>query len=389
MDFDSIKASRIVVRFLHFFAIWPNQGSSLDTPWIRRCNRYWPYLIHGVMTFMFTVLMWVEAFVTNDFERRAEVLFIMLTMTSLLAKIVNNWRRHHIARELLEEWSTSQQFKVNFGQERDIWELAHRRFALVTYVYIFCSAGSGVCILMSSLLNYPNKLPFWMWVPYDWTQPVNFWCTFAFQVIAVPFSCLSNVGMDLLNCYLMLHISLCLELVGMRMAALAPTGNSLESEQQLLAQFVAIIALHRRIKMHTNRIQMFISSSTLIQILLSSIIICLTIYCLQMRTTLQDPFFFLMKSQYLFAMTWQIFLPCMYGNQIIDKANQLVNDLYTCQWPDMSVKMRRQIFTFMIYLNRPMELQAGSFFVIGLVLFGKIMNQAYSLLALLLNVDDE
>lgn len=81
---------------------------------------------------------------------------------------------------------------------------------------------------------------------------------------------------------------------------------------------------------------------------------------------------FAAMTQYLFAMTMQIFLPSVYGNEITHNADQLPNALYSCQWPDMSKRMRRLILCFLIYLNRPMALKAGGFFEVGLPLFTKV-----------------
>ncbi|XP_015031806.2 putative odorant receptor 71a [Drosophila virilis] len=388
MSSDNIKASRILVRILGFCGLWPSHGSSRSTKWIPGCKRFQPLAIHFIVTFTFTAMMWIEALGSDDFEHCTDVLFITLTMTGLVAKIFNNWRHAHIARELLQEWSASRQFEVRAGQERDMWEREQRRFSRVVLLYSFCSLGVVPCIFISSAVNYPNELPFWVWVPFDWQQPTKFWYLFAYELFAVPFTCLCNITMDMLNCYLMLYISLCLQLLGMRMAALTPAGQG-NSERQLFAQLVEVIRLHRRVKSHAKKIQIFISKSTLIQILLSAIILCLSIYRLQMLNVLQAPGMFAAMTQYLFAMTMQIFLPSVYGNEITHNADQLPNALYSCQWPDMSKRMRRLILCFFIYLNHPVALKAGGFFEVGLPLFTKTMNQAYSLLALLLNVNSK
>ncbi|XP_064544920.1 putative odorant receptor 71a [Drosophila montana] len=388
MSSDNIKGSRILVRILGFCGLWPSHGSSRSTKWISGCKRFQPLAIHFVLTFTFTAMMWIEALGSDDFEHCTDVLFITLTMTGLVSKIFNNWRHAHIARELLQEWSASQQFEVRAGPERDMWEHEQRRFSKVVLLYYVCSLGVVPCILISSAVNYPNELPFWVWVPFDWQHPAKFWYLFAYELFAVPFTCICNITMDLLNCYLMLYVSLCLQLLGMRMAALAPAGHG-NSERQLVAQLVEVIALHRRVKSHAKKVQIFISKSTLIQILLSAVILCLSIYRLQMLNVLQSPGLFTAMTQYLFSMIMQIFLPSIYGNEITHNADQLPNALYSCQWPDMSKRMRRLILCFLIYLNRPMALKAGGFFEVGLPLFTKTMNQAYSLLALLLNVNSK
>lgn len=275
------------MRNLKFCRLWPDPRStpttatSTSAPWGRFFRLLQSFAIHFFVTFTFTAMMWMEALSSDDFEHCTDVLFITLTMTSLVAKIFNNWRHAKIARDLLEEWSVSPQFEVRSGAEREMWEREQLRFSRVSLLYSFCSLGVVPCIFISSAYNYPNELPFLVWVPFDWQRPGTFWSLFAYQLFAVPFTCLSNLTSDLLNCYLMLYVSLCLKMLGMRLAALA-TAEQRDSELQLRVQLLELIALHRRIKVQANMIQTFISKSTLIQILLSAIILCLSIYRLQM-----------------------------------------------------------------------------------------------------------
>ncbi|XP_017955758.1 putative odorant receptor 71a isoform X1 [Drosophila navojoa] len=392
MGSDNIKGSRALVRNLKFCRLWPNRSSvtssSTSASRIRLLELMKSFTLHFFVTFTFTAMMWIEAVSSEDFEHCTDVLFITLTMTSLVAKIFNNWHYAKIARNLLEEWSDSPQFEVHSGPERDMWEREQLRFLRFALLYCFCSLGVVPCIFISAAYNYPNELPFLVWVPFDWQKPAKFWCLYAYQLFAVPFTCLSNITSDLLNCYLMLYISLCFKMLGMRLSVLAPTGHR-DSERQLRVQLLDLIRLHRRVKAQAEMIQIFISKSTLIQILLSAIILCLSIYRMQMLNVFQTPSIFLAMLEYLFAMTMQIYLPSIYGNDITRNADRLPTALYSCSWPDMSKPMRRLILCFMIYLNRPLVLRAGGFFEVGLPLFTKTMNQAYSLLALLLNVNSK
>ncbi|XP_039957574.1 odorant receptor 94a-like [Bactrocera tryoni] len=88
-------------------------------------------------------------------------------------------------------------------------------------------------------------------------------------------------------------------------------------------------------------------------------------------------------------MALEIFLPCYYANEIIVESENLSNHLYNCDWTKMSLYNRRQIFLYMEHLKQPIALYAGGYFQIGLPVFSKTMNNAYSLLALLANVNEE
>ncbi|XP_023033594.1 putative odorant receptor 71a isoform X2 [Drosophila willistoni] len=370
MDFDNIQPARILVGILAFCGLWPDSKLTQDSIWARRCCKWQPYIVHFFITLVLNFMMWMEALLSKDFMHTADVLFITLTETALICKILNNWHYTRIANSILLEWSQSERFILQSREEQDLVRQEQRKFIRITIVYFICSLGVVPCIFLSALLNYPNELPFWMWVPFDWQQPRLYWYPYFYELVAVPFTCLSNITMDQLNCYLMLQLSLYLRVLGTRLSRLNQTNVAMEDE--LYFRFIQLVQLHRRLKEQANEIQAFISKSTLIQILLS---------------VLNNPGQFAAMAQYLFAMTMQIYLPSIYGNAVTYYCSELPNALYSSEWPDMSVRMRRMVYSFMICLNQPMNLTAGGFFCVGLPLFTKILNQSYSLLALLLNMN--
>ncbi|XP_030385682.1 putative odorant receptor 71a [Scaptodrosophila lebanonensis] len=381
MSFDNIQASRILLRILSACGLWPED--TISRRWFSEYSHCYRYVLHFLLTFVYTSLMWVEVLLSTDFAHTIDVLFITLTETALCVKIYNNWRYAHKVQELLTEWSSSQQFELRSSDECKMWQREQRKFGLIIKGYIGCSEGVVPCLFLSVLVNFPNELPVWIWTPFDWHQPRMFWLVYAYTLLSLSFTCISNISLDMLNCYMMLHLSLCLRLLGLRLEKLQPAD-----ELHLREQFVENVSLHRRIKSQAQLVENYISNTTTIQILLSSIILCLSIYRMQLLNILEYPGIVAAMLQYCVSMTLQIYVPSFYGNEITYYSNQLTKAAYFSQWPPMSSKMRHLICVFMTYLNRPLKLRAGGFFDIGLPLFTKTMNQAYSLLALLLNLNN-
>ncbi|XP_017065730.1 putative odorant receptor 71a isoform X2 [Drosophila eugracilis] len=362
MDYDRIRPVRYLTGILEFWRLWPKKGSVSRPNW----NNWQGYLLHVPFTLLFAILLWMEAMRSKDIQHTADVLLIGLTTTALWAKIINNWKYAHVAQGILNEWSTLDLFDLRNKQELDMWQYEHRRYSRVFVFYVMCSAGVIPWIVIQPLFDIPNQLPFWMWTPFDWNHPVLFWYPFIYQAITIPIVCVCNITMDGVNWYMMLHLSLCLRMLGQRLSSLK------HDEEQLREKFLELVHMHQRLKRQAQGIEAFISKSTFTQIL---------------SPVLQDLPGFAAMMQYLLAMIMQIMLPSIYGNDVINSANMLTDSLYNSDWPDMNPRMRRLILMFMVYLNRPMSLKAGGFFHIGLPLFTKTINQAYSLLALLLNMN--
>ncbi|XP_032574342.1 putative odorant receptor 71a [Drosophila sechellia] len=377
MDYDRIRPVRFLTGVLKWWRLWPRKESISTPDW----TNWQAYALHVPFTFLFVLLLWLEAIRSRDIQHTADVLLICLTTTALGGKIINIWKYAHVAQGILFEWSTWDLFELRSKQEVDMWRFEHRRFNRVIIFYCLCSVGVIPLIVIQPLFDIPNRLPFWMWTPFDWQQPVLFWYAFIYQVTTIPIICICNVTMDVVNWYLMLHLSLCLRMLGQRLSKLQ------HDDKDLREKFLELVHLHQRLKQQALGIEIFISKSTFTQILVSSLIICFTIYSMQMSPVLQDLPGFAAMMQYLVAMIMQVMLPTIYGNAVIDSANMLTDSLYYSDWPDMNSRMRRLVLMFMVYLNRPVTLKAGGFFHIGLPLFTKTMNQAYSLLALLLNMN--
>ncbi|XP_017019464.1 putative odorant receptor 71a [Drosophila kikkawai] len=380
MDYDRIRPVRFLTGFLSFCRLWPRDGPLPRQDW----NNWRTYLMHAPFSILFMVLLWVEAMMSKDIEHLADVLLIGLSTTALAAKMVNNWRYAQVAQRILTEWSTSDQFELRSQREVDMWQFQHRRYTRVFIFYLMCSAGVIPFIVIHPLFDIPNRLPFWMWTPFDWQKTAYFWYPFIYQLITIPIVCLSNIFLDGVNWYMMLHLSLCLRMLGQRLSELRANGKD---NDKLEEKFLELVHIHQSLKRQALDIETFISKSTFTQILVSSLTICFTIYTIQTSPVMQDINKFAAMLQYLLSMITQILLPSIYGNAVIDSANSLTSCLYHSDWPDMNPRMRRLILMFMVYLNRPLSLRAGGFFHVGLPLFTKTMNQAYSILALLLNMN--
>ncbi|XP_017112496.1 putative odorant receptor 71a [Drosophila elegans] len=378
MDYDRIEPVRRLTGILSWWSLWPKAGSVARPNW----NSWQGYLLHVPFTLLFVVLLWVEALMSRDIEHTADVLLICLTTTALGAKTVNNWKYAHVAQAILTEWSTSDLFELRCKQEVDVWKFEHRRFSRVFICYAMCSVGVIPFVVIKCLFDIPNQLPFWMWMPFDFQQPGLFWLPFIYQAITIPVICICNITMDAVNWYMMLHLSLCLRMLGKRLSSLR------HDDEKLREKFVELVHIHKRLKQQALDIETFISKSTFTQILVSSLTICFTIYSVQMSPIMQDLGKFAGMIQYLLSMIMQIMLPSIYGNGVIDSASVLTQSMYNSDWPDMNAEMRRLVLMFMVYLNRPMSLKAGGFFRVGLMLFTKTINQSYSLLALLLNMNE-
>ncbi|XP_054740602.1 odorant receptor 94a-like [Anastrepha obliqua] len=382
MSFDTIANSRYITRVLTILGLWPMANGT--GTWFGRYYRYYQFFLHLTFTFTLALLMWLEVVLSENVEYATQILKMVLTETCLIVKVLSTWCHARTTRELLHEWEKSEYLVPHTREERFMWRRAQRVYYKVMGVYLIWSISALILAFLSTCFMKTLQLPVPYWVPRKWREN-NAWPTYVYDFLALAFTCLCNTEIDLFQTYLILHLTVCLRLCGMRLERLGDIGTDVGINREL----VKIIQMHQRVRQMAKSCEKVVSLPVLAQIILSSMIICFTIYHLQSASLSDNPADFFAMLQYAIVMSLQIFLPCYFANELTVESQSLSKHLYNADWIAMSASNRRLIFLYMEYLKLPLVLHAGNYFKIGLPIFSKTMNNAYSLLALLVNVSDD
>ncbi|XP_067633305.1 odorant receptor 94a-like [Eurosta solidaginis] len=383
MSLDEIGNYRLLIRTLRFLGAWP-VANGTNTSLARCSYRCFQILLQFTFTFIITFLLWLNAIWSSNFDKAMGVLKYAVSGIVLNVKVLNTTYYAPMASELLHEFEISTALAPETNTEQELWCRAQRVYRRVIIIYLIASNSVLAIAFLAFFFVEPRQLPVDIWIP-DALRKYSLWPAYIYEVVAGPFSCVCNMCMDLFQCYLLLHLTLYLKLIGLRLERLSESEENDETTKRL----VKLIIMHRQVKRMIKCCEEIISVPVLTQITLSSLIICFTIYNLQNKSFAENPIDFLATMIYTCIMSLQILLPCYYANGITAQAERLSHQLYSCNWIDMSPYNRRLIFLFMRYLQQPIVLQAGNYFQIGLPIFTKTMNNAYTLLALILNVSKD
>ncbi|XP_067630176.1 odorant receptor 94a [Eurosta solidaginis] len=382
---ERIGIARILMRLSVYLGLWPIQEfdikeKSQKNCWQQFLARYYRYLLHLPLTFTYTTLMWIETFAR--WERMDNILYISITELCFVTVMLNFWKVECKAWHFMQEISYNNSYALRNDDERNWW-LKHQTF----FAYIaFCYIGGGICVLCTAfgatLLVNGYFLPYDYWLPFDWHNAQNYWYAYGYELIAMSLTCLANVVMDMMMCYYLFHIALLYKLIGMRLMALHSLRESLA-----VKDLIAIIELHKKVKRLTLQCESLVSIPILLQILFSALILCLSAYRIQNMQISENPGQFFAMLQFSSVLTSQIFLPCYFANEITINSDALTNCVYNSRWEDFSPSTRKLMNIYMELLKKPVVIKAGNFFLVGLPIFTKTMNNAYSLLCVLLNMN--
>lgn len=92
-------------------------------------------------------------------------------------------------------------------------------------------------------------------------------------------------------------------------------------------------------------------------------------------------------SSYMIPMTLEILMPCYFGSEMISASEKLSARLFHSNWMDKPKDFKCAMKIFMENAKKPMKLTAFGIFELTLESFLKIINSAYSLFAVLKNVN--
>ncbi|XP_013109246.1 odorant receptor 94a [Stomoxys calcitrans] len=378
MSFDTLQNSRTIHKILTFVGLWI-EGDIKRVPAL-----VISLLIHVPLTFTYTLLMWMEVIASTDITQATDVLYVALTETALIVKILSILRRRHLAKSMFRQLRYDDKFQLKNVQEHMMWRRSFKTFGIVSSLYITTSLSVVWIAFTVPLFLKEYTLPFPFWTPFDWRQPIYYWYAYIYEVLAMPLTCLSNCTLDMWQCYIMQHLAACLRLSAMRLQKL---GHANENDVEATETVICIIQLQQEVKRMSLICERIVSSPIFAQILLSALVLCFSLYRLQHFNILDDLGSCLGLILYAICMTLQIYLPCHYAHQLTFESSLLLDSIFSCNWTTMSPYNRRLILLYMNYLKRPIILRAGKVFNIGLPTFTKTINNAYSFFALLLNMD--
>ncbi|XP_039952531.1 odorant receptor 94a-like [Bactrocera tryoni] len=384
-EHNNLSGGRRVIQILKLLGLW-HYGGAMRTPYL-----LYSALLHSVFTIPYTIMMCMDVVQASDLEKFTNTMYMTLTELGLVVKLVNVWFYSRLLVDFFTAFTHDKLYQLQDAEEQQNWQRTQKNYSRVAFLYFTMSLSTLTTAFVGVLYSEEYELPFPYAPPFDWRTPRGYWYAYFYELLAMPITCLSNCAFDMIQCYMLLQLSLCFKVISgrlERMGALKGCSTTLGfSEVRFHRDFVNIVRLHARTKLLSQQCQTYISFPFLMQIICSSFVLCFSAYRLQKVPILENPSQFLTLVQANLIMVLQIFIPCYCGNNIIEYSSGLNNATYNAEWFRCSPKMRKYLVIYMEMLQRPVRVRAGDFFDISLTIFTKTMNNTYSLIALLLNMN--
>ncbi|XP_058451272.1 odorant receptor 94a-like [Malaya genurostris] len=377
-DSEFVLCQRITFWVWKVYGIWTTEDQSL-------LYRAFFWIYHFFFTFAYIFAMFLSSFFTDNSEELwREVMFMLLTEAAMCTKqfyLIRNFAA--ILR--LNRISVSMDYSVKTDHDLKAQTRMLNRCNTVMLVFFLFSISSvlgNVALLFGDSYKLPYSNWFY-WVPLGKNHQTNYYIMFAYQIFGMVCHCALNVVADIHVIYLLSVVSFQLDLLLEDLARLPIPSSRTYIEKQLYRQtFVEHIEKYDRIHSFVREVEHIFSVPVFIQIGASGITICAVMFALS-SMDITDLRSSVPMLCYLVAMLLQIYLPCMFGNEVTFKSHHLTNAIFSSDWYKLPVPERKDLMRLMLRTSKPFILKAGDYFHFSLQTFGSTLNTAYSIYAVL------
>ncbi|XP_018403359.1 PREDICTED: odorant receptor 46a-like [Cyphomyrmex costatus] len=204
-------------------------------------------------------------------------------------------------------------------------------------------------IASSSLyINFRNrKLMYKAWLPYNYySSTILFYLTSAHQMLSMTISMFVNIGCDTLICGLLVHICCQIEILTYRLRNI------------IFCSDVLRICLHQHY--HIFRFALLVNEkfrvTIAIQIILSTMMICLSLYQIS-KTTVKASF--IQFILIIICVLTQIFFYCWYGNEVKIKSYQIIDDIFEMEWLTLDNNIKKSLIIMMMRALVPIQINCA------------------------------
>ncbi|CAD6225669.1 GSCOCT00011851001.3-RA-CDS, partial [Cotesia congregata] len=270
-------------------------------------------------------------------------------------------------------------FKLEDQNENNVLKKYISISNYLTYFYTvaFTFGGSGAVSAQLSIMEYPDVLPYRAWFPYNYSQPIYFQTTAAFQIYTFFLGAYVHASFDALYFGMMFCVIIQinvlehrLEKVMSNMKKLLTNNIDLNANEVNHACVMLIeewVNHHNDVLRYSQSMYELFSGPIFLQYCLSSTQICITVYIMS-----NVPLFsgiFVSEMPFLMGTTTQIFTLCMIAHLVTLKFEDLNYSVYSTDWFNLNTKLQKSICVIISQTLKPVVFTSGYFVTLSLESF--------------------
>ncbi|KAL7300016.1 hypothetical protein TKK_0007325 [Trichogramma kaykai] len=386
--------------FLSLLGIWP------DIEGKQNCMKNVHFLIPAFVMFYFC--SFVQTIKAIQVRSNLNAVLTILTTSDIsvtigLVKLVSLWYHRKVLGSLInfmtEDWKNS------IGSELEtMWKNA-KLGRLTSIIIIALAEGTIVsysvlsCLLiMSNVKQQKLEYNATVYRPlyfdgnflYDVQKSPIFEIIWIFQFLSSFFAASSFSAIDGFFSVLVLH--LCGNLHNLNeYIRMFLKETKTESDEFFMKQLGKIVNRHEQLKMFSDSIENSFNFMFLLQLLTTSLILCLQGYQFVLITTTEDTmslFELLFLFYYIMCFNFSIFMYCFVAEILRKESMDTGNAVLESDWYELTYRKAKNLILIIARAQQPFEIRAGKFITFSLGLYCSILKNSGGYLSALLAVKD-
>ncbi|XP_068626694.1 odorant receptor 10-like [Battus philenor] len=373
--------------FLNIFGIWPGNET-------RTYYKYYSAVFIFVSLFMYNVLLTLNLFYTppriGTVIREVVFYFTELAVTGKVIMILMERKKIVKVLSLLD----CEYFQGENEHSREIIKDHIDKYSIYWKVYATLSnfayfSQIFLPVISHFIFNTTLDLPIckYYFLSDQFIQRYFFYL-FTYQTIWMYGHMTYNVNIDTLIAGLIFMAIAQLRVLNYNFKKFSTSvkktdNNSKDMEMLKLNRY---LMHYNTILSYCSEIQQILSISLFVQFGMASAVICVILFGLLLPTSIESLIFMI---SYFFAMVLQILVPAYLGSLLGIESQELVFAGYCCEWVPRSKEFKSSIKLFLTRANKNILITGLKVFPLSLDTFVWIMKTAYSLLALIRNVQNQ
>lgn len=335
-------------------------------------NQTWTYFFLGYLLqlifidiyFVCQIIFVINADNLADF---IEAFALLTTYLTLIFKCLNFFCK-------LKEIKKSLEFLTSVLNETSRQESGNYVKSQVKFVFkiykMFWATAIFTCCSGAFVPIFSHKMPYKVWFPFSTSYGgVGFWLASYYLVFNSFVVSAIDMALDVLPCIFISFI------VGM-LEELSERLSTIKNQKEL----IKCIGIHKNLKKLVDDVEKNFSTTIFAQGLMSSV------GALNSLSQATDLSIFLRITSFMVPMVLEIFLPCYFGNELSFASAKLSLGLFHPDWYNSSLNSRKIVIIFMEN-TKDLKISAFRVFDSNLATFTSIGNSAYSLFAVLKQVN--
>ncbi|KAH8418469.1 hypothetical protein KR009_004708 [Drosophila setifemur] len=324
---------------------------------------------------------------SNFLEATMNLSFIGFVVVGDL-KIWAIWRQRekitHVVRELERLHPSKAYQQAEFGLKGYLD--GYRRYSvfyfsihlvLIWSYNLYWAVYWLVCDFWLEVRQFERMLPYYCWVPWDWSTGFSYYLLYVSQNIGGQ-ACLSGqLAADMLMCalvtVLVMHFYRLAGRIEEHVAGLEAPKRDLEFLQ-------AVVAYHQRLLLLCQDINDIFGVSLLSNFVSSSFIICFVGFQMTVGGEIDN---LVMLVLFLFCAMLQVFMITTHAQRLLDASEHIGQAVYNHDWFHADLRYRKMLVLIVKRAQEPSRLKATIFLNVSLVTVADLLQLSYKFFALL------